>query len=132
MNATLEERLIANYQEQARWYERALEVLKRQLLESDGLDEFNDVLQIVAALDNALKADKAAWRQSGLTPSDSLRGAIDQVATRIRALSEVVDGHVAALVERKTRLLPEMDAFCRARSMLNAYSQYRQGAARTA
>jgi hypothetical protein len=122
----LEQRLTHAYEQQLRYYDRALALLDRQARspEADSCqwaNELNGILKMVNDLDAGLEPEKAAWRQSGRHPGPRLRNLLELVGDRVKTLIGGVDCRVADLEARKARLLPDIDALIQKRRVLEAY-----------
>ncbi|MBI1833100.1 MAG: hypothetical protein HYR84_16795 [Planctomycetes bacterium] len=129
-HAALEQRLIDGYQAQAQWYSRAHEILARHGSEDGAMYswvvDLQSALNEVAAIDMAMTADKAAFRQSGEPAGPALRQTLDALTEIIGKVAQSVDAWVARLTERRNQLAPQLDEFIRQRQMLHAYGPHRK------
>ena len=124
----LEQRLVQAYQEQLRHYDQALAITEapsvQPTLTGHWVGDLDAVLKSVSTLDAALAEDKAAWRQSGQQAGPQMSALLDQLASRLGMLAQIVKGQVAEFEARREQLMPEMDAFIQQRRMLSAYGTY--------
>lgn len=116
----LENRLTASYREQLGSYERAL----RSAQSLADTAELLAILNALAVQDARIAEDKAAWRRLGRSPGNDLRQVVQQVASAIRALAEVVDRRIAEAQAQKQKLAPDMDGLIQQRRMLRAYGAH--------
>ena len=125
---SLEQRLLAGYADQLTHYEGALAILHRAQTDSADantwVQDLHAVLIRLTALDAALEADRAAWREAAGTPGGELRALCKHIAERIDALAKGVQERMSELETRKTDLLPKLDALIQKRRMRDAYAKH--------
>lgn len=123
---SLEQRLCDAYRRQIECYERALCMIGQAAddIESDWTTELQTILDEVTTIERSSATDKQTWTQAGKAPGPELRSALDTLAERIQAVAGLVDRRLAALSERRQRLLPELEGIMRQRRMMQAYHQF--------